>query len=104
MPTSNGYTSKICLQCPHTSRKRDVVLGSDWRIACSLYTVAHQCAFDRRVPPDDNSIDVILILSKIHDRLTNDLATSASVFFIAHGMDLDTLVTRRWTGLTLPHT
>ena len=40
----------------------------------------------------------------MHDRLTNDLATSASVFFIAHGVDLDIVTTRRWTGLTLPRT
>ena len=70
----------------------------------ALYTVAHRRAFDRHVPPDNNSIDVALIPSKMHDRLTNGLAMSASVFFIAHAMDVDTLTTGRWTGLTLPHT
>ena len=42
-------------------------------------------------PPDNNSIDVTLALSKMHDCLTDDLATSASAFFIAHGMDVDDL-------------
>lgn len=36
VPTANGfYTSKIALQCSHTSVESDVVLGHDWVSTCS---------------------------------------------------------------------
>ena len=37
VPTNNGfYTSKVCLQCSHSSGERDIVLGSDWISLCGV--------------------------------------------------------------------
>jgi len=109
IPTSSGfYTSQTPLRCSHTPGENDIVLGSDWisatgSVFCdngpglldpSQSVIAslpdgYYWSPNRDRSRFNHSIDADLVIFIMNKYLDNDPMADISVFFAAHGMDVD---------------